>query len=179
MACKQGCAEREQRLREHRGSPIRKRRFETPVGLIESAASPDSQGLGCGDFLSNKVFNVPILRLPQLLQFPQFQNSLGPASPPGFSFVGVPSPSDPLVSPSLRGQRRLLCVPIAAAPPPQTPQRAPLPAGTPGPTWRLSSGSGHRRLARYTPALMGPARWPALCGVGQELRASRGREQTG
>lgn len=76
---------------------------ETPLSPIGSAASPVSPCPGGGDFRSNKVFNVSILRLSLLLQFPQFPNSFGPSSPsrpPGFSSVGAPSPSDPLGRPS-------------------------------------------------------------------------------
>lgn len=82
--------------------PNWRKTVETPLSPIGSAASPVSRCPGGGDFRSNKVFNVSILRLSQLLQFPQFPNSLGPSSPsrpPGFSSVGAPNPSDPFGRP--------------------------------------------------------------------------------
>lgn len=151
----------------------------SPIG---SAASPVSRYSGGGDFRSNKVFNVSILRLSQLLQFPQFPNSLGPSRPPGFSSVGAPSPSDPLGRPPPQEASLGCSVPNTfphPPPDPRSPQRAPVTARTRAPTWRLRSGLGHRRLARYRRALMGPARWPALSGVGQEPRASRGCDRAG
>lgn len=148
MTCNQGCSKRE-----------RARRLPNSRKSWMShwmSAFPDSQCPGGGDFRSNVVFSVTVLRLSQLLQFPQFPNSLGPSSPscpPGFSSFWTLSPSDPLRPPPMRPAQAAVCSELL---PLGSPQRAPLAARTRAPTWRLRSGSGHPQAGALQTGAHGP-----------------------
>lgn len=117
---------------------------------------------------------------PSCSSFPSSQTPLVPPVPPVlpvFPPSGLPTPQILLDAPRpKKPAKAAVCTEhlFPDLPDPRSPQRAPVTARTRAPTWRLRSGLGHRRLARYRRALMGPACWPALSGVGQEPRASWG-----